>query len=157
MKQVYLARFGKIYGPYTATEYEALCADGSNEKYSWIWDETKSQWKSLDPAPTLSPQKAHTQTGVGKNLETSGAFQAVCLTPEQTVPGVLQGWTETACELDVSVDRLMLSEGQSVMLHLWDPNSHQAMNISTKLIQRLKSEQGWKLRLRWDSVPEMLK
>ena len=154
MSQIYLARRGKIYGPYTTQEYESLCSRGESEGFSWIWDVSREQWRALDPAPSGHPQKMQKAAAVGASVS---EFQAICLTPEQTVAALLKGWTETACELDVDLDRLMLSEGQSVTLHLWNPESHEAMNVTAQITQRTRENQGWKLRLRWAAVPQVLR
>lgn len=158
MNQIYLARRGKIYGPYSLKEYDSLCARGEADGFSWIWDSAREQWKALDPAPQMRPNFGD----VGKKeqaFDVSVNFleiEAICFTPEQSVVACLKGWTETACEIEINGDRLMLAEGQWVTLHLWNPSNDRAMNVVAQVTQRLRSGSGWCLRLRWAEVPEVL-
>ena len=51
---IYLARFGKTFGPFTPDELASLRL----EDYAWILDSRKtgSDWIAIDPAPALQPR-----------------------------------------------------------------------------------------------------
>lgn len=58
MKDIYLARNGRIHGPYNEAQVEEMRASGAITAFSWIWDGSTPGWEALDPAPAELPNQA---------------------------------------------------------------------------------------------------
>jgi len=59
---IYLARFGKTFGPFTPDELASIRL----EDYSWILDSRKNpqEWIAIDPAPVLQP---HSESEIARH------------------------------------------------------------------------------------------
>ena len=50
----YLARSGRVFGPYNDADFASMKNQGELDRFSWIWSETKNAWEPLDlPPPPL--------------------------------------------------------------------------------------------------------
>src|SRR5581483_10104893 len=49
--KVFLAKAGKISGPYTEHDVEAMSESGQLERFAWVWRSTTPGWQPLDPMP----------------------------------------------------------------------------------------------------------
>src|SRR3954471_17662389 len=54
--KVYLARQGKVSGPYTEDQVAELSASGELERYSWVWRSVTPGWHPLDAMPSGPPE-----------------------------------------------------------------------------------------------------
>jgi len=50
-KHIYLAKSGRVKGPITSTEFQAIKDSGKLNRFSWIWDGQNEAWKPIDPPP----------------------------------------------------------------------------------------------------------
>ena len=180
-KVIYLARFGKVHGPFSDTEIESFQANGKMLEFTWIWDYGTQAWRSLDPAPApLFDAPAATQdqqvpaqeyrTAVPVHQPTGptgpspaelgfpaskGDVPVICHNFRQVVSGFAQKMTATGCEL--------VAEGahfsptfvakSPVILNLLDSGSGKQMNVSARVCGVTRSKDGWVYQVRWEQRP----
>lgn len=169
-KSTYLARFGKVFGPFSDEEIEGFQASGKINEYFWIWNEQSALWKPLDPPPApLTPSAGANVYEFAPEGElgpspkelgfpkTSGSVPVVCHNYKAVLSGKLQRMTETGCEL--------LSEHGSftptfvnrstIVMNLLDAGSGKLMNVSGRICAVKRMERGWSYQIRWEQRPEI--
>lgn len=153
-QQVYLGKLGKIFGPYTDGEIEALQTSGEIKNYSWIWAKGAKEWKPLDPMPP-SPV-ANTKSGKSPGQSLSGSFDAVIHDFRTVVTGKVEFMTETGCEV-------MVHGGHSpqfplrgnLVINLLEPDSGKTLNVRAKLLAVAPVKgKGLVYRFTWERQPD---
>lgn len=148
----YLARLGKISGPFSAQEFRSLQETGQIDQYRWIWDESKQVWKALDPAPTSKPQSEKPIMVSTKGL------QVLVFDQVHILAGQLDQVTETGCVVRPSGKNRAPAFGSRspVRLNFLNPKSGEQMNVDAELfgIERISDELIY--RIRWNQLPEIL-
>jgi len=151
-KGIYLAKSGKIFGPFTQKDVDDLHSSGQIQTYSWMWKEEKNQWQALDPAPSHSPH----QPAKTSSSSISAGWEAICHNFKQIISGTLDTVTEMGCEI-ITQDRSampVLGQQAIVMLNLLEPKSGKCMNVKAQVAQVSKSAWGWVYRIKWNGIPE---
>lgn len=169
-QEIYLASGGKVFGPYTANEFEAFNLSGDIRKFSWIWDPSSDSWKALDPAPKMKPiSGSAAQPGIASTpssfqamrSQAVDAIEVICHDFREMLSASLIQMTETGCEL-ISRDlnghashppHFALSA--PLMLNLYDPATGKLTNVNGRFYGAERAPDGWKLRIRWDSIPAL--
>lgn len=154
---IYLARNGKVSGPFTEKEFQDLHAKNALDPFRWIWKENQKTWVSLDPPPKASPQ-ALLESQKQKTQE----IEALCFDHSQVVPGFLRSVTEAGCEFLTSAG---LDEGLSppftgkknIRIHLFELTSEKSLNYSSEIYSIERQNQHWVYRLHWRELPEILR
>lgn len=88
--QIYLGKNGKVFGPFSASEYQQLSLQGNLSQYTWIWDWTSEQWKVIETPP--APLKLDKAT-----LELQKNIIAVCFNHSQLLRGRIELMTDDGC------------------------------------------------------------
>ncbi len=160
---IYLARSGKVHGPFTEPELEKMMASGQIQQFTWIWDQKTSAWKALDPAPAplslegSAPAKRAAR-GTAATATDPHAIQVVCHDFQTLIAGSLAQITETGCEL-LSTDlggNPKFTPQSRLILNLLNEKTGQAMNVQAKLLGVARVEGAWSYKLRWEHCPELL-
>ena len=179
-KMVYLARFGKVHGPFTDQELEAFQANGKINEFTWVWDYSGQGWKPLDPPPAalFDTGEQSEQVGSAQILQYSGHAQpttagpspmdlgfpstrgqvsVVCHNFRQVVSGFVHRMTATGCELKTSDGHLSPAfvSRSSVVLNLLDGESGKLMNVSCRICGVTRTPDGWVYQVRWEQRPEI--
>lgn len=157
---IYLGSNGKVFGPFTSAEFEALNLSGDIQNFSWIWDSTSDVWKPLDPAPQIKPSSGVTflNQGTSKAIE---SIEVICHNFREVLSASLVRMTETGCEL-ISKD----SNGHvshhphfalraPLTLNLYDPSTRKMVTVNGRFDGAERANEGWKLRVRWDAIPTL--
>lgn len=172
---IYLARKGKVFGPFSESEYEGFHKSGEIDKYSWIWDSQILQWKPMDPAPLplkLDTGSVHTQTftpqlhsqpqpnlriDVDKFIEARN-IAAICHDYHHAIAGKIGDVTATGCELlsDEPYSSPPLCARSLVHLNLLDESTGKSVNVEARIFDIHKTHKGWMYRLSWDQTPALL-
>jgi hypothetical protein len=182
MNQIYIAKAGKTFGPFTQIEIEAKRASGELAGYNWIWNETSGAWDPVDAAPappmppsfapradtaaaapvatvTLLPSRA---TSITKLFsipdEVSSALQAICHDHLHVVAGQLKKAGENGCDFVAeSKDATpIFMKDMPVRLNILDPNTGASMTVRAQVVIALRDNGLWKYRLTWESCPEII-
>ncbi len=158
MGSIYVARFGKVYGPFTGNEIEKFQASGKIHDYSWIWDPKKKEWKALDAAPPPLFEESEVP-GVASKLHGKGAsadrLAAICHDFRKVVRGMAAKMTETGCELVSEAKSISpaFAKKADVQLNLLDEKSGRQINVVARVCGVSKSRAGWGYQLRWQERP----
>src|SRR4051812_5195955 len=54
--KVYLARQGKVSGPFTEEELGAMSSRGELDRFAWVWRSVTPGWQPLHPMPMGPPE-----------------------------------------------------------------------------------------------------
>jgi hypothetical protein len=91
---IYLSRKGEICGPFSQADIDQMQKQGSLERFSWIWDDSASKWKSIDAAPAMSPQAwIASQTRAA-----SDDALTYCVSHHEIHRGRLEGVSSVGCQ-----------------------------------------------------------
>ena len=173
-KAVYLARFGKVHGPFTDQELESFQANGKIHEFTWIWDLGAQNWRPLDPPPAAlfdsqpaaaqpvdystyrQPPAASAASGPSPMdlgfPATRGQVPVVCHNFRQVVSGLAHRMTATGCELrttDGHFSPAFVSRS-SVILNLLDDESGKLMNVEGRVCGVSRTGDGWIYQVRWE-------
>jgi hypothetical protein len=183
-KGIYLGKHGKIYGPFSGEEFEKFHETGKIYEFTWIWDESLNNWKSLDPAPTKKPpiyvdqvkaekqkdnvvslsaekalkdfdsENSSSEVKTTTSIEASG-YQALCHNFRFAVSGEVSSMTETSCELKIELSAgRVFPKNTDLLLNIYDPSSGKSVNVKAKLIDSVREGNNWLYHMRWQTRPD---
>jgi hypothetical protein len=164
MNRVYLAKAGKIFGPYTEQNLLEMSASGELERFAWVWKSLTPGWHPLDPMP--APIDESTVAEVAEpaprkksHLKLVGdLIEGICHDYHSVVAGTVVHVTETGCELLVpgaTHGAPKFTQHARVFLNLLNSKTGQTMDIAAQLGSVSHSQHGWTYRIEWQSVPEL--
>lgn len=159
----YLAKAGKVSGPFSSTEIEWMRLSGEIAAYTWLWD---GAWSPVDPAPDFIPDNQQSTihpaaTSVSKVTDVA----AVCHDFRNFVSGVLQKVSSTGVELFVDESTAPVRYPKSALLHvnILNEKTQQAVNFEAKFDNLVHIVQngvrGWCYFLKWttnNTAPDFL-
>jgi len=176
--KIYLAKSGKITGPYSERDLGRIEGSGELERFSWMWRSDIPGWQPVDPMPapldeanlaevTLpedapamprsapplppTPRRSHLKL-VGDPIE------GICHDYRTAVSGRVVHVSESGCELLVEGPASPRFTNQAkVYLNLLNSKSGHTMDVSARVSAINHSSEGWIYRLEWGSVPELLR
>lgn len=95
-KTIYLARLGKVSGPFSEEEFSGFKASGKLLEYSWIWDDAVGVWAAVDPAPAplhhrATQNQSSLYSGVSHGVNPGALAPPVFGRHLQTVPAEKMG------------------------------------------------------------------
>ena len=171
----YLARRGKIDGPFDKDQYQKMQSENELSKYSWIWSQSEGTWKPIDPPPSLTPQggkivsheelqlkRAAKQISVGKlsakEQKKLSTLLVICHDQRNAISGHLDEIGPGGANL-VTQDHSSLPKlGQNgkVLLNLLDSKSGKSINVDAKISSVSKQGHQWTYRLLWKQVPHLV-
>ncbi len=146
VEKFYLARSGKISGPYTEADIKALESRGELLTYTWIWVPGSQDWKPLDPKPTQIPGSIEAAR-VGEMATSSEAY---ALWGQNAIRGRIEGRTELGFELVYSEKRMLPPFATGMTLQIMDVMGSQesACLYSMKISEIERKGESWVLFLR---------
>lgn len=161
---IYLARAGKVSGPFTEAQFEKMEAKGETSHYSWFWKTTASGWKPLDPAPSFNPEQApgHASGKAHGHAPTApvsaSRVEVICHDFVNTVSGRLHDMSDLNCELlsDHESSEPLFCVHSKVVLNLLDPQSGASMNVQARITAVTRRGAHWVYRIRWATTPALL-
>ncbi|MCC7442325.1 MAG: hypothetical protein IT285_11865 [Bdellovibrionales bacterium] len=158
--EIFLARGGRVHGPFTGADVERMHASGEMQKYSWMWDGGRELWKPLDPPPPPLEKDGTVGKPSRRKGEDAGVlpgYEALCHDQRTAISAVLESVTETVCELRVPTgggDTPPFSLGSAVTLNLLHPDTGHSLNVAALLQRALRQPDGsWTYQLRWKECP----
>jgi hypothetical protein len=151
-EEIFLAREGKIFGPFDAKELERFEASGEIRDYAFRWDPQSESWKPLQSPPTLAPGRLRAATGESNELEAIAHDTCSSL-----VGGRIGNVSETGCDLfaHAEADSPALAVDAVIRVNLLDPASGRSLDVQARLKEVFRGAAGWIYRLRWISRPPL--
>ena len=181
--EIFLAKGGQTYGPYTVEEFEEIKASPDFKSYTYIWDgrETNADWKPMElppvipikrkagpgaPPPDAShPALANSAPSIAappvapilKGYDVPG-IEALCHDSHSAISGKLSGVTDAGCELVTTGARSEPAFGATaqVILNLLDPKSGRSMSVPARLSGVLRKDGKWSYQVQWKGCPELI-
>jgi len=97
---IYLAKSGKIYGPFSADELDQMGMDGRLSSFFWIWNHQESKWSPIELPPDCNPMDAG-PIGAGKDEAggETGEIEAICYDRFKIMQGRIASMTQSGCLL----------------------------------------------------------
>ena len=165
--KIFLAKSGKISGPFRAEQIEEMRVEGGLTAYSWIWDESRPAWEALDPAPAelpgkpLVPAKPERQpkpAPLVQSIPLDRALSAVCHDFKHATFGIIAALTGNGCEfvVDAQAEPIRFALGSKVHLNLFDEKTKKAVNLEATMSGLRHSAHGWCYELKWEVIPDFL-
>lgn len=116
MNKYFLARSGKIAGPYSEEDIRTLEGRGELLSYVWIWTPGATDWKPLDPKPQMKPNFENPQPGV----QAPSGGEAYAVWGSNAIRGQIESRTELGFELVYSDERMLPNLARGMMLQVMD-------------------------------------
>lgn len=159
---IFLARAGKVSGPFTEAQFEKMEAKGETSHFSWFWKTSAPGWKPLDPAPSFNPEQV-AGSHAGKQHAPAAPVSAsrvevICHDFVNTVSGRLHDMSDLNCELlsDHDSAEPLFCVRSKVVLNLLDPQSGASMNVQARITAVTRRGAHWVYRIRWATTPALL-
>jgi len=143
LKKYYLARSGNISGPFTEQDINELERRGEIFRYNWIWKPGETDWKALDPAPSINPELRVE----GEALDESN--EAYCLVGQGILKGSLRNSTELGFELRMNESWTLPPVGKGMQIQVLREGSASNGRLDTmKILEITREDSEWVLFLR---------
>jgi hypothetical protein len=175
---VYLAKEGKVSGPFDPKQIEAMKASGEFYKHEWMWDGKAPDWspvpRKLHSPPALPPEAAEarektvtTTTKVapaaaattkpfqGVDIETSTqVFCAVLFDNRTTLGGeITQAHSRGGKFVSSPTQSTPFSKGSTTLVDLLDEKSDRSAKIQAHVTSVSRMGDRWMLELEWAACP----
>jgi|GEM_PF-4157531 len=143
-QKYFLARSGKISGPFSEDDLKTLETRGELLSYAWIWAPGATDWKALDPKPNQKPPLE------SEALLSQGSSEAYALWGQQAIRGTVQSRTELGFELVYSEKRMLPALAKGMSLQVMDvAESVGPVHLSLMKISEIERKgDSWVLNLR---------
>lgn len=162
----YLAKNGKVFGPYEPEQVVKLKASGDFFDYEWMWDGQSPDWapvpRKLKSPPPL-PGKPQPQVGMPAQqtyrqdvvIETSDkTFCAIVFDSRQTLGGeVSRAHTRGARFVSTPSQAAPFSKGSHVWIDLLDEEKDRTSKIKSTIAQVSRMNDRWVIDLEWTDCP----
>lgn len=173
----YLAKEGKVSGPFEPTQIEAMKRSGEFYTYEWMWDGKSPDWapvpRKLSSPPGLPAERTKTltkitvgevtKTGAGTNagsfqgadIKTSAkTFCAVLFDSRVTLGGeVSQVHSRGAKFVSTPTQGIPVSKGTNALIDLLDESSDRSAKLQTSITTVSRMGDRWVLELEWANCP----
>ena len=148
----FLARSGKIAGPYSEEDLRTLETRGDLLSYTWIWTPGATDWKPLDPKPTRKPSFERTplaKSAIPTDTEASST-EAYALWGTSAIRGRIESRTELGFELVYSEKRMLPPVACGMAVQVMDVGDGESpANLALMKISEIERKgQDWVLFLR---------
>jgi len=139
----FLARSGKIAGPYSEEDIRTLETRGELLSYAWIWTPAATDWKALDPKPTRAPSFESPVTA-------AHATEAYAMWGQHAIRGRVEARTELGFELVYTEKRMLPPLASGMSLQVMDVSEGSALSsLAMMKISQIERKDGdWVLFLR---------
>lgn len=157
--EVFLGKAGKIFGPYSAEEYEKMFASGELSKFTWIWDSKLLTWKTIDTPPpplTISGSLDNKPTPSNDSIHWE-MIQAICLDQFNLTSGKLEWITESGCVFvsDEIEETAKFPIHGKAELNLYEEAMKKLICVQVSVVDINLQKQRWTYRLRWKEAPKI--
>lgn len=156
----YLAKSGRVFGPYTPQQFEALRASSDIENYSWYWDPAQEQWQPIDPPPgDPRARRAPPLSVVGRGKTAAPErLEVLCHDYRGLANGQIRNVTDMGCEFMVLAGESMpsFSERAPLIMSVLDPDSAHSMDVPASVNGIYREKEYWVYRIRWAKRPELV-
>lgn len=138
----FLARSGKIAGPYSEEDIHTLEKRGDLLAYAWIWTPGVNDWKALDPKPTRTPSY---EAPVGAH-----ATEAYAMWGDRAIRGRVEARTELGFELIYTEKRMLPPLASGMSLQVMDLSDGTVLSrlALMKIAQIERKDGDWVIFLR---------
>jgi hypothetical protein len=168
---IFLARTGRVFGPFSENDISLMRQKGELEQYSWLWNSQLTKWEPVDPPPpplvmTAEVHEIHQPTPTApaasqesfKRPRCTRRIEAICHDSQQIVSGVLASISESGCQLVSSShdSAPVFAPSSALLLNLLDPTTGQSMNVRARFTAASRQAGQWHYRLQWDDYPDLL-
>jgi hypothetical protein len=176
----YLAKAGKVTGPFDANHIDSLKQSGEFYTYEWMWDGQSPDWSPVPrqlasppalPEPTKKITRISvdqtTNTGIqmpmpaaakpfgGADIKTSNkTFCAVLFDTRLTIGGeVSQAHSRGGKFISTPTHQVPVSKGSNALLDLLDESTDRSTKIQTSVLGVSRMGDRWVLDLEWSAMP----
>jgi hypothetical protein len=174
----YLAKAGKVTGPFDAKAIEAMKASGEFYSYEWMWDGQSPDWspvpRQLAAPPSLpEPSKKitritvdQTSTAVSAKAAPAAAFHGADIkTSNKTFPAVLfdtrltlggevsHAHTRGGKFISTPTHSIPVSKGSNALVDLLDETTDRTTKIQASVANVSRMGDRWVLDLEWSAMP----
>lgn len=179
----YLAKAGKVVGPFDSKHIAEMKSSGEFYKYEWMWDGQSPDWspvpRQLTSPPSLpEPSKSITRISVdqtathdakshakaaaaksssfhGADIKTSGkTFCAVLFDTRLTIGGELsQAHSRGGKFVSTPTHTVPVSRGSNALLDILDEATDRSTKIQASVMNVSRMGDRWVLELEWSSMP----
>ncbi len=175
---VYLAKEGKVSGPFEPAQIEALRKSGEFYTYEWMWDGKSPDWapvpRKLSSPPILPAERTltkvtvteKTKTGAGAPAAQSSTFHgadiktstkkfyAVLFDSRITLGGeVSQVHSRGAHFVSTPTHDIPVSKGTNALIDLLDEGTDRSAKLQTTISSVSRMGDQWVLELEWADCP----
>lgn len=143
---IYLAKSGKISGPFTDDELEKLQATGDLYRYHWIWSHADSSWRPIDAPPTMSPEQWESRAETDLS-----DYDVIGFSGSTLASGVLKNLDEIGCDFYTPGKETYpkFRSSNVIRVNLLNPKTLQMVNVETQISRVFRTDDGWAYRLKW--------
>jgi hypothetical protein len=173
----YLAKEGKVTGPFDASRIEEMKASGEFYKYEWMWDGQSPDWApvprqlasppalpepskkitriSVDQTAAPQPAAAQSKPFAGADIKTSKkVFCAVLFDTRLTIGGeVSQAHSRGGKFISTPTHQVPVSKGSNAILDLLDESTDRSAKIQSSVVGVSRMGDRWVLELEWQACP----
>lgn len=172
---VFLAREGKVTGPFDSKKIEEMKASGEFYKYEWMWDGQSPDWspvpRNLASPPPLPEDRTRgltkvpgAEAGVTSTVaqphadadlkRSAKTFCAVLFDSRLTIGGeVSQAHSRGGKFISAPSQTVPVSKGAVVLLDLLDESTDRSTKIQSNVSQVSRVGDRWVLDLEWADCP----
>jgi hypothetical protein len=176
---VYLAKEGKVSGPFDSKKIEEMKASGEFYRYEWMWDGQSPDWspvpRKLHSPPALpdsAPEREKTKTTTttvspaaassaaakpfkNVDIETSNqVFYAVLFDSRTTLGGeVSQAHSRGGKFISGPTQATPFSKGSTALVDLLDEKTDRSAKVQAQIGSVSRMGDRWMLELEWASCP----
>ena len=167
----FLAKLGRVYGPVTEADFEALRSSGKIYEYTWMWNTAQNAWQAIDAAPaplqledfdkpvvhveaTPTVSVAQPTVELGFNLPKGINIPVIGHDFRSVISGVLHQMNGQGCEFhtDDKAFAPTFVTRSAIILNLLDAKSGHLMNVSARVLGVTRSQNGWVYRCVWQQA-----
>jgi len=175
---VYLAKEGKVSGPFEPNQISELKSSGEFYTYEWMWDGKSPDWapvpRKLTAPPGLPAEKTKTLTKVPASTTAAAPAQAQAARPFQGVD--LKTSTKTFCAVlfdsritlggeitqahargghfvSTPSQGVPISKGTNALIDVLDESSDRSAKIQANVSSVSRMGDRWVLELEWAGLP----
>ena len=160
--QTYLAKDGKVFGPYDATKIAALRKSGEFFTYEWMWDGKSPDWspvpRKLHNPPPLPGNEEVKLTGKkreGVEIEASNkAFCAIAFDTRSSLAGEVSGAHSRGAKfVSNPSEHTPFSKGSTIWVDLLDEAADRSAKVKSVVTQVSRMGTQWVMELEWGGCP----
>lgn len=163
---VFVSAKGKIAGPYSPVQIDALKASGEILQYDWIWTGDKKTWEAITPpAPAGIAAPRHAEPARVVQLRPvaspvkfpdNGVFHVICHDFHQLVPGVVAEVLSNGCIFTSTAKQStpLLQQNKKIWMNFVNESTGYSVNISGVLSQVSRKGGAWQYQVEWENVTQ---